>query len=254
MYGAGVDSNGAPPDPEAPSAEGGSLISPEKDPYHHPGFDRSILNTLPVLTPPEHSEQAPPKKERSRKEPKRPPKELSRGQKAVIEASQNTELVSYSKTLLKDYVSMARDYVNQETYRDLDSQIIKCVLCKDKVVTTVFFPCQHKCTCLDCIDKNNIGKPGTEGSWNFCAICCDEIKIALEHDGSEVERYWKWVREVKPFIPVGFVKSFTKKSTARIKTKHGVTDMGKVGDDESDDDEEEEGGGKGKGSRACAVM
>jgi len=171
-------------------------------------------------------------------------------------ASQDKELMNYSKTLTKDYISLARDYGNQEPYRDLSSDP-SCVLCKVNTVTTVFFPCGHKCTCRECIDKNNIGKPGTEGSWNFCAICCDEIKHALEHDGTEVGRYWKWVRDVKPYIPPGFIKTFTKRSTARIR-KLGIEDMGVQGD--YDDEGEDGGGGGGRrkswgegGSKACLI-
>jgi hypothetical protein len=90
-----------------------------------------------------------------------------------------------------------------------------------------------------------------EGSWNYCAICCDEIKLALEHDGREVERYWEWVRQVKPYIPPGFVRAFTKRSTARIR-KLGIKDMGPVGDDD-DDEEGSRGGGGGGKSGVCTV-
>ena len=148
----------------------------------------------------------------------------------------------------KDYLSLAREYVSSTPYRDLSSTPT-CILCKSNPVSVVFFPCQHKCVCPSCMEKNNIGNPNAQGSWNFCPCCCGEIKIALESTGDEVERYWAWTREVKPYMPPNFVKAFHKRSTARIRRESGgqITDVrGEGGDGD--------GPRSSAGARVCAVM
>jgi len=116
----------------------------------------------------------------------------------------------------------------------------------------VFFPCQHKCVCNSCIEKNNIGKPHVEGSWNFCSICNEQIKLALPHSGNEVNEYWKWVEEVKPPIPLSFIKSFTKRSTANIKNvTQGVNGDGGVA---FDSDGNVINAGDKDGTKVCSVM
>jgi len=132
--------------------------------------------------------------------------------------------------MTKDYLSLAREYKNLALYRDLEATQI-CVMCKSGEVLTVFFPCQHKCVCDGCISKKNIGT-NLEGSWNFCAICCEQIKVAFPHEvGSrEVTRYWDWVNEVKPFVPPKFIAAFHKRSTKQIRlvAKEGTEIPGEV--------------------------
>jgi len=147
--------------------------------------------------------------------------------------------------MTKDYVSIASEYRNTSQYRKLDEAVV-CVLCHTHTVTTVFFPCQHKCVCKVCIDLNNIGKPSVEGSWLFCSICNEQIKLALEHDGEEVVKYWAWVNAVKPPMPPNFVKNFTKKSNANIKIESGgKVKFNKFGLTDGDENYEESGGGGG---------
>jgi hypothetical protein len=137
-------------------------------------------------------------------------------------------LVAHSKSLNKDYLMLAQEYTNQSAYRCVNytmrSQAVRlalltsltplppprvvpttvsppasasCVLCKTNDVASVFFPCGHRCCCDACRLKNNIGTPAVQGSWNFCPICCAEIKLTLKRDGTEEDRYWKWVQEVR---------------------------------------------------------
>ena len=149
----------------------------------------------------------------------------------------------------KDYMAMAREYIASTPFRHLDDPDIKCILCKDNVVNMVFFPCTHKCVCTPCIDKNNIGKPNVPSSWNFCAICCEEIKIALPYTEDVVDKYWAWVREVKPFIPPNFIRAFHKRSTANIKR------LIKDGDKDIYDDGAADEGREGKkyGAKVCCI-
>ena len=46
------------------------------------------------------------------------------------------------------------------------------------------------------------------GAWNFCPLCCGEIKRVLMKDGTETEKYWTWVEEVKPKLPKDFALKF----------------------------------------------
>lgn len=169
----------------------------------------SILTSLPTLQPPDHNKIDLVYNKKKIKREEKEKEKLMRAEKVALQQK--------SSAMNKDYMSMAREYVVTTPFRNLDSQEIKCALCKTGIAKTVFFPCTHKCVCDECIEKNKIGKPGLEGSWNMCPICCDEIKIALPSTGDEVERYWKWVREVKPFIPPNFIRAFHKRSTANIK-------------------------------------
>ena len=160
-------------------------------------------------------------------------------------------LLAASSNLNKDYLSLAQEYTHQSCYRVVPTTLenpdsVKCVLCRNEEVKSVFFPCGHRCVCETCRVKNNIGLPTAQGSWNFCPICCGEIKLTLEHDGTEEDRYWRWVKEVKPNLSNQFVRNFTKSSKAKIRrVSKGKADVVPEGE------EGEEEGGK---SRACAVM
>ncbi|GMI18541.1 hypothetical protein TrLO_g14893 [Triparma laevis f. longispina] len=206
---------------------------------HHTGFDMSILTSLPTLQPPDHNKIDLVYNKKKIKREEKEKEKLMRAEKVALQQK--------SSAMNKDYMSMAREYVVTTPFRNLDSQEIKCALCKTGIAKTVFFPCTHKCVCDECIEKNKIGKPGLEGSWNMCPICCDEIKIALPSTGDEVERYWKWVREVKPFIPPNFIRAFHKRSTANIKRL--------VGGDADRDIYDDGGGEEGKkvGAKVCVI-
>ena len=58
-----------------------------------------------------------------------------------------------------------------------------------------------------------------------------------EPEGKDEDKYWKWVKEVKPVLPHGFVKNFTKRSRAVIRRKSkGKADVVPGGDDDEDDE------------------
>ena len=107
----------------------------------------------------------------------------------------------------KDYVALARAYALEKAYRVLDAEPT-CVMCHSQPCHDVIFPCEHKCVCRGCLVLNGIGESRDEGKWCLCPLCCGEIKRILPHDGSEVDKYWKWVLEVRPHLPPKFEQRF----------------------------------------------
>ncbi|GMI06951.1 hypothetical protein TrRE_jg8580, partial [Triparma retinervis] len=197
------------------------------------------LDSLPPLNPPASAVEGSTRTKSSSNRPGSKP--------APVDPS----LLALSSSLNKDYLSLALEYSHQSQYRVVPTTLsvpgpAKCALCRAGAAESVFFPCGHRCVCEACRAKNCIGMPGARGSWNFCPICCGEIKLALEHDGTEEDRYWRWVKEVRPNLSGQFVKNFTKRSKAKIRR----VSKGKADVVPEDDGGEEEGGR----SRACAVM
>eukprot|EP00520_Triparma_pacifica_P019074 CAMPEP_0118663256 /NCGR_PEP_ID=MMETSP0785-20121206/17312_1 /TAXON_ID=91992 /ORGANISM="Bolidomonas pacifica, Strain CCMP 1866" /LENGTH=317 /DNA_ID=CAMNT_0006556943 /DNA_START=196 /DNA_END=1145 /DNA_ORIENTATION=- len=180
---------------------------------HHTGFDTSVLDSLPALNPPTTLEN--------------PVSRAGRRSKSNTSAKVSAALIASSQRLNKDYIMIAREYTAQSKYRVTPTTLAKpedsvsCVLCRGNKVESVFFPCGHRCVCEACRAKNKIGTPGADGSWNYCPICCEGIKLTLPHEpeGKDEDKYWKWVKEVKPVLPHGFVKNFTKRSRAVIRRK-----------------------------------
>lgn len=112
-----------------------------------------------------------------------------------------------------NYLNLAKDYKIQRQYTDPYKKIL-CALCKINPCTDIFFPCEHRCVCSSCIESESfcpdfkMNEMNGAGFCN-CPICADIIKLILPHEGGgEVEKYWKWVLEVKPPLPSGFVRSF----------------------------------------------
>ena len=148
----------------------------------------------------------------------------------------------------KDYAAMAREHLQQRQYRAgtgggaaVGAEVI-CVMCRTQRCFDVIFPCEHMCVCRDCMRRNCIGEPTTEGAWAFCPLCCGEIKRILVQDGAEVEKYWAWVEEVKPKLPKDFALKFE---------IHGGLIREEVAEREN-----KSAGRRGKGRRrsaACAV-
>ena len=56
----------------------------------------------------------------------------------------------------KDYKFLAAEYKQQEAYRQLAGNQ-RCVVCRQNACDHVFFPCQHKCVCRQCISSENFG-------------------------------------------------------------------------------------------------
>lgn len=124
----------------------------------------------------------------------------------------------------KDYISLAKDYKKHESYRcNNPITMIDCVLCantvkkvkiypdhgfaKKNVAMKVFFPCEHLCLCNTCYNKE---------TWDTCPLCNENIKVIFDHDGEEVEAYWRWVNEIGPPISSSFKKAFPRLSRKAI--------------------------------------
>lgn len=144
----------------------------------------------------------------------------------------------------KDYLALARSYKFQRPYSDPTYKAI-CLLCHTNECTDVFFPCQHRCVCHDCIisegicDELTFLKQGDDGDGYFmCSLCAEVIKkiLPFEH-GLEVQKYWDWVYEEQVEMPREFMRNF-KHSAAIIETVYMNDAHRKKGD---------------SGSGACAV-
>ena len=124
----------------------------------------------------------------------------------------------------KDYISLAKDYKRMESYRcNNPITMINCVLCADtvqkvknlpnngfskkNVAMKVFFPCEHLCLCNSCYNKE---------TWDTCPLCHENIKVIFDHDGKEVEAYWRWVNEIVPPISSSFKRAFPRLSREAI--------------------------------------
>ena len=113
----------------------------------------------------------------------------------------------------QDYLGLARIYKKQRRYSDKHGKCI-CVLCNKNDAVVVFFPCEHRCVCNTCIEKEQIcderkfltAHNSSSGYCN-CPLCASVIKIMLT-GGMETEKYWNWVFEVVPALPAGFMRKW----------------------------------------------
>ena len=90
----------------------------------------------------------------------------------------------------------------------VDSQAVDSQTVASQTADSWTIGSQHMCVCRGCMQRNSIGEPTQEGAWNFCPLCCGEIKKILPKDGTEVQKYWAWVEEVKPKLPRDFALKF----------------------------------------------
>jgi hypothetical protein len=128
-----------------------------------------------------------------------------------------TELdVSTPQNLNQDYVHLAQIYRIQRPYMETGTDI-PCVLCRRNSAKDVFFPCEHRCVCRECIRKENISddmsisaeKLDSGDSFCNCPLCGSTIKKILPcQNGFEKDLYWKWATEITPPLPKGFMKDF----------------------------------------------
>jgi hypothetical protein len=130
---------------------------------------------------------------------------------------------SYPGGRSQDYIGLAHIYKIQRPYSLSTAKKMKCVLCHSNETSDVFFPCEHRCVCRPCIKTENILTDSqfmlnSDGYCN-CPLCATIIKKILPHDGHEVEVYWKWVHEISPPLPAGFLRNF-KHSAGVIETVH----------------------------------
>lgn len=128
-----------------------------------------------------------------------------------------------SPRVKRNYVQMARLYKIYRPYSLTESTFksLKCVLCHDQEPIDVFFPCEHRCVCRSCIQKEQICDDVTfetnvNGYCN-CSLCAEVIKKIIPFEnGKEIEKYWAWVLEQKIDLPDGFLRNF-RHSAAVIK-------------------------------------
>lgn len=85
----------------------------------------------------------------------------------------------------QDYKYLAKDYERMLGYRQLDGTQ-PCAMCNRNACQHVFFPCQHKCVCPDCIRAHNIGDTFTkvreEGTSRGTGKHCSLPVVSRNHD------------------------------------------------------------------------
>jgi hypothetical protein len=111
-----------------------------------------------------------------------------------------------------DYLAMAQLYKQERPYCDPSNNPL-CLLCHSNPSTDVFFPCQHKCVCRDCIMNENIcdeyALSENPRGYNLCSLCANSIKLILPGEGGkEEEKYWNWVYAERVELPREFMKRF----------------------------------------------
>lgn len=121
----------------------------------------------------------------------------------------------------QDYLHMARMYKTHRLYSDW-KRTEKCVLCYKNNSTHVLFPCEHRCLCVECIEKEEICADSKLSKLNHghcnCPLCATIIKKILPFDnGKEVEKYWLWVYEIPPPLSKEFLRNW-KHSAGVIET------------------------------------
>jgi len=147
----------------------------------------------------------------------------------------------------QDYLALAKMHSMQTPYSlprvaaGSATERPLCVLCNKKVAQSVLFPCEHVCLCDPCNKKerfcSNDDPLIAAGGCCSCPLCASVIRKILPYeDGTkEVEKYWKWVHEVNPNLPPGFMKNW----------RHSAAVIQKVWIDDSK---------QSGGSRACVLM
>ena len=123
----------------------------------------------------------------------------------------------------QDYVHMARMYKLTRPYSD-PNYFGLCVLCHTNFADMVFFPCEHRCLCMECIQKehicSDIQMDSVSDGYCNCSLCAGIIKLILPSEGgAEVAKYWNWVYEEPVPLPVNFLRNF-RHSAGVIKAVH----------------------------------
>ena len=155
-------------------------------------------------------------------------------------------------TTTQDYVSLAnihRLQIKFSSHAAKFGEVPICLLCHKSECKTVLFPCEHRCVCDSCIQKESFCDADTvhkilNGFCN-CPLCAQIIKKMLPYDnGKEIEKYWDWVNEVNPVMPSGFIRNF----------RHSAAIIQKIRIDDAKKEREQKGiGGGGGGSISCVI-
>ena len=123
----------------------------------------------------------------------------------------------------QDYLHMARMYKLTRPYSDPAFSGM-CLLCHTNFADMVFFPCEHRCLCRECVIKEHICSDSemerTVDGYCNCSLCAAIIKRILPSEGGEeVHKYWDWVYEEPVRLPTNFLKNF-RHSAAVIHAVH----------------------------------
>jgi hypothetical protein len=118
----------------------------------------------------------------------------------------------------QDYLGLARMYKLQRPYSDHHFKAT-CVLCHQRPSRDVFFPCEHRCVCPECLKSERFVEDRlmnkTAGGYCMCPLCATTIKRILPHEnGKEVAKYWAWVEEIVPELPPGFLRRWGHSASA----------------------------------------
>lgn len=114
----------------------------------------------------------------------------------------------------QDYLNLARIHKIQVPFyaNNVQSRPL-CVLCNKEGPLDVLFPCEHRSVCRTCIKKEGVVpihdmNKVPNGHCN-CPLCSSIIKLILPWEqGEEVEKYWKWIEEIKPELPQNFMRNW----------------------------------------------
>ena len=145
----------------------------------------------------------------------------------------------------QDYLALARMHHMQAPYTvsqmSMGADRPSCVLCNKNQCGQVLFPCEHSCICDKCMQKEsfcaNDDPRAAQGGCCSCPLCAALIRKILPYEnGKEVGKYWKWVNEVNPQLPNGFLKNW--RHSAAVIQKIRIDDVQK----------------EKQGSRACVIQ
>jgi hypothetical protein len=113
----------------------------------------------------------------------------------TIEYEQVNQGAANGRKLNKDYATLAAVYSQQQYYRYTpENDNVQCYLCEAQTENQgcedVFFPCEHRCVCRNCIKEFGIGPPGCNaksgkdgGEWcHYCPVCKQMIAKVVSVD------------------------------------------------------------------------
>ena len=104
-------------------------------------------------------------------------------------ARSNKESINKQVRLNQDYLALAREYTRLKPYTGHNHQTT-CVLCSKAEAKVVFFPCEHRCVCKNCVKIEKICEDRMLSSiahgHSNCPVCAQIIKLMLPHENGKV--------------------------------------------------------------------
>jgi hypothetical protein len=106
----------------------------------------------------------------------------------------------------RDYIAMAHKYQRFFPYSNhFFDHNTKCILCSFETPNDIFFPCNHRCVCRNCLSlppfspQFNLTLMDQKSSSEkiFCPLCNLLVKqiLPINGKGTEETEYWDWVLE-----------------------------------------------------------